>query len=162
MLEMSMQKYESEVITKLNSGLPRFGKAYWDSPITLSQAAKPYHVPERMTSPYENNPIDITLFVSCYNEEQFIINTLNTIVLAMEKIDKTYEILVIDDCSKDRSLALIQEFIAQHPEVPIILRANVKNKGLAQNFVDGAFLGQGKYYRLFCGDNSETVETMIT
>jgi len=156
------EQQKPEAIAKSVQALSHSGKAYWDAPITLSTAAKCYHLAEHIVSPYKHNPIDITLFVSCYNEETFIINTLNTLVAAMKKLDKTYEILVIDDCSKDRSLELVQNFIAQHPDVPIILRANVKNKGLAQNYVDGAFIGRGKYYRLFCGDNSEPVETMVT
>jgi glycosyltransferase involved in cell wall biosynthesis len=80
----------------------------------------------------------------------------------MKRLDKTYEIVVIDDCSKDRSLELIKDFIAEHPDIFIILRANLKNKGLAQNYIDGAFIGRGKYYRLICGDNSEPVETLVT
>src|SRR5215471_16624088 len=43
-----------------------------------------------------------------------------------------------------------------------LLRANHVNKGLAQNYVDGAFMGRGKYYRLICGDNSEPKETIVT
>jgi hypothetical protein len=35
------------------------------------------------------------------------------------------------------------------------------NRGLAQNYIDIAFVGQGKYYRLICGDNAEPKETMI-
>src|SRR5262249_46638170 len=40
-------------------------------------------------------------------------------------------------------------------------RRNGVNRGLAQNYVDGAFLGRGKYYRLICGDNAEPEDTMV-
>ena len=137
------------------------GKDFWDATITMSPSAATYHDEKRITSPYDNNPVDLTLFVSCYNEEEFITDTLNVIVGAMKIIARTYEILVIDDGSKDQSVALVQKYIAEHPELNIILRVNKKNKGLAQNYVDGAFIGRGKYYRLICGDNAEPIETIV-
>lgn len=134
---------------------------YWDCELSLTPSALQFHNVKNITSPYDDNNVDITLFVSCYNEEVFIENTLNTIVEAMKLIGKSYEILIIDDCSKDNSLVLVKKFIEEHPEINIILKANKKNKGLAQNFIDGAFIGKGKYYRLICGDNSEPIETLV-
>jgi glycosyltransferase involved in cell wall biosynthesis len=134
---------------------------YWDATITLSESAEHYHTAQSITVPYAGNPLDISLFVSCYNEEEFIEDTLATIVKAMTSVGKSYEIIVIDDCSKDRSVELVKQFIAQHPAVNIVLRVNKRNKGLAQNFVDGAFIGRGKYYRLICGDNAEPIETLV-
>jgi len=134
---------------------------YWDATITVSEAAKRYHHPAAITMPYEGNPIDITLFISCYNEEAFIEDTLSTIIKAMSIVGKTYEIIVIDDCSKDRSVEIVEKFIEQNPDINILLRVNKRNKGLAQNFVDAAFIGRGKYYRLICGDNAEPVETIV-
>lgn len=138
------------------------GKDFWDGNIILSEAATRYHQVENIKLPYEGNPIDLTIFVSCYNEEIFIADTLKTIVQAATAVNCTFEIIVIDDGSKDHSVAIVQQFIADHPEVNLILRVNKTNKGLAQNYVDGAFIGRGKYYRLICGDNAEPVETIIS
>jgi hypothetical protein len=57
---------------------------------------------------------------------------------------------------------MIRQYIAEHPDEHIVLRTNSFNKGLAQNYLDGAFLGKGKHYRLICGDNAEPVETIVT
>lgn len=162
LVEMKIKDDSGVYMREENQDLAHSGKAYWNASITLSAAAQAYHSPERITSPYGCNPLDITLFVSCYNEEKFIVDTLATIVEAMKKLDKTYEIIIIDDCSKDHSVELVQNYIALHPEVAITLRANSKNKGLAQNYIDAAFIGRGKYYRFLCGDNSEPVETIVT
>lgn len=137
------------------------GKAFWDATVCLSPSAAIYQSAANITSPYDNNPLELTIFVSCYNEEAFISDTLNTIVDAMNIVGKTYEIIIIDDGSKDKSVELVKAFIAQHPDVNIILRINKKNKGLAQNYVDGAFIGHGKYYRLICGDNAEPIDTIV-
>ena len=55
----------------------------------------------------------------------------------------------------------MQDYIAAHPEERILLRTNKINRGLAQNYLDVAFIGKGKYYRLICGDNAEPKDTMI-
>ncbi|MDR3491432.1 MAG: glycosyltransferase family 2 protein [Gammaproteobacteria bacterium] len=133
-----------------------------DATVTLSASAQHYHLFEKIGSPYEGNEIDLTLFISCYNEEIFIEDTLAVTTKAMTIVGKTYEIIVIDDGSKDRSVELVQKFINQNPDINIILRVNKKNKGLAQNYIDGAFIGRGKYYRLICGDNAEPIETIVS
>src|ERR1700733_4715383 len=128
---------------------------YLEPAVFLSDSARQYHKIETIKSPYESNDLDLSLFVSCYNEETFIEDTLNTINTAMQRVNKMYEIIIIDDNSTDKSVEIIQKYIEQHPDINIILRANKKNKGLARNYIDGAFIGRGKYYRLICGDNAE-------
>jgi len=135
------------------------GNSYWRATIIQSECAQ--NMASRKAWPCEDAPIELTLFVSCYNEEAYIEDTLKTVVASMALVNKTYEILVIDDCSKDKSVALVQAFIRKNPDINITLRINEKNKGLAQNFVDGAFIGQGKYYRLICGDNAEPMDTIV-
>ncbi|MBY0522093.1 MAG: glycosyltransferase family 2 protein [Gemmataceae bacterium] len=107
------------------------------------------------------NEIDLTLFVACYNEAKNIVTTLKTLLEALKEVDFTWEIIVIDDASQDNSVQIIQEFLQLRPDLPIRLATNEQNRGLAQNYVDGAFLGRGKYYRLICGDNSEPHETLV-
>ncbi len=107
------------------------------------------------------NEIDLTLFVACYNEEDNIRGTLDTLLAALAETKLTWEIIVIDDGSRDRSVALVQEYIRQHSDLPIFLKVNEHNQGLAQSFIEGAFLGRGKYYRLICGDNVEPKETFV-
>src|SRR5579862_8658293 len=109
------------------------GKQFWDADLTLSHSAKRYHDVDTICCPYENNPVEISIFVSCYNEEAFIHDTLSVIVQAMTIVNKSYEIIVIDDCSKDKSAEIVKNYIAEHSDINIILRSNKKNKGLAQN-----------------------------
>ena len=112
--------------------------------------------------PGRQEPLDLTVFISCYNEEEYIIATIETVRDALKEIGSiSYEIIVVDDCSKDRSSDIVKEYIAAHPEERILLRTNKNNRGLAQNYLDVAFVGKGKYYRLICGDNAEPKETMI-
>jgi len=105
--------------------------------------------------------LDLTLFVPCYNEERQIVNTLETAVAAAREIGCTWEIVIIDDASRDRTVPLIEEYLAGHPGEPIRLIRREKNKGLAYNYVDGAFHGRGRWYRIVHGDNPEPKETMV-
>ena len=108
----------------------------------------------------ENDQVDISILITCYNEQNFIIETIENVIAALNESNRSYEIIVIDDVSKDNSVNVINAFIQKHPEYPIKLVVNKVNRGLANNFVDGAFLGKGKYYRLCCGDNPEPKETL--
>lgn len=105
--------------------------------------------------------VDLTLMVACYNEEQDIVPTLRSVLRAVDEVGCSYEVIVIDDASQDASVKLVREFQEQHPDRPIRLVANETNKGLAQNYIEGAFLGRGRYYRLVCGDDVEPVETLV-
>jgi glycosyltransferase involved in cell wall biosynthesis len=107
------------------------------------------------------NEVDLTLFVACYNEEANIVATLETLLAALEEVDFSWEIIVIDDASRDRSVQRVQEFLEVRPQQPIRLVVNESNRGLAQNYIEGAFLGRGRYYRLVCGDNVEPQQTLV-
>src|SRR4051812_32979680 len=136
---------------------PSRGRQQWHADITMSETAKGLHDADRLTEPYES-PLDLTLYVSCYNEAAYIVETLDTVCAAVREVGLSFELMIIDDCSTDNSRELIRDYITRHPDENIVLRANRFNKGLAQNYIDGAFLGRGKYYRLVCGDHSELKE----
>ena len=141
---------------------PSPGVRLWDGDITISEASRLERESAYLTNPYEPHAIDLTIFVSCYNEAPLIATTLDTVCAAAHEAGLSFEAIVIDDGSTDDSREVVRNYITSHPSERIILRANRTNKGLAQNYVDGAFLGVGKYYRLICGDNSEPMSTILT
>jgi len=106
--------------------------------------------------------LDLTIFVACYNEEENIVETLDTLLSALSEFPELkYEVLVIDDASKDRTVELTCGWLENHKELPFYLRVNPRNMDLAYNYIEGAFWGRGKYYRLVCGDNVEPKETLM-
>jgi glycosyltransferase involved in cell wall biosynthesis len=112
--------------------------------------------------PADRPEVDLTLFVACFNEEKNIRGTLETVRQALAEFRFTWEIIVIDDCSTDLSVAVIREYMTGHPDLPIYLKINETNRGLGYNFTECAFLGKGTYYRLVCGDDVEPLETFRT
>ncbi len=105
--------------------------------------------------------IDLTIVVPCLNEESHIHETLDAVATAMRSLPHSYEVLVIDDGSIDATSRVVESFGLAHPDFPVRLHKNPVNRGLTRSYVDGAFLGRGKYYRLVCGDNVEPPETLL-
>jgi glycosyltransferase involved in cell wall biosynthesis len=131
--------------------------------VVMTPAAAELHDARSMLAPssYEA-PLDLSIFVSCYNEEPYIVATLETIRAALEELGGVrYEIIVIDDCSYDCSADLVEDYIRMHSAERILLRRNKVNRGWAQNYYDAAFIGKGKYYRTMCGDNAEPKDTVV-
>jgi glycosyltransferase involved in cell wall biosynthesis len=76
---------------------------------------------------YKNHRIGVV--VPAYNEEELILETLGGMP---EWVDALF---VINDCSKDRTLELLQKQRAKDPRVHII--NHEVNKGLGQSLIDG-------------------------
>jgi glycosyltransferase involved in cell wall biosynthesis len=130
--------------------------------VTMTTAAQRLHDAADVVVPGLQAPLDLTVFISCYNEQDYIIDTIKVVCEALDEIGTvSYEIIVVDDCSKDNSSDTVKAYIASHPNANIILRTNKVNRGLAQNYLDVAFIGKGKYYRLICGDDAEPKGTML-
>jgi len=104
---------------------------------------------------------DITIFVPCRNEERNVGRALNEIVTTLAEYPYTYDIIVIDDASTDTSVAVVEAFIAAHPQVHITLKCNLKPMAVAYNFNDAAILGRGKYFRMIGGHFQDRRAAMV-
>jgi glycosyltransferase involved in cell wall biosynthesis len=109
----------------------------------------------------DDNILDLTIAIPCLNEEKNIVATLDTVAAAMKELTYSYEIIVIDDGSTDGTAAKVNEYSDTHQDIPLRLHRNGQNRGLTRSYVDGAFLGRGKYYRMVCGDNVEPKQTLV-
>lgn len=103
---------------------------------------------------------DISFFVPCYNEENNIIPTLDTIRMAMASRPWSSEILVYDDGSTDHTSQQVQAYQSSHPDMNIRLFTNDINRGLGTNYLRGAIEAQGAHYLMVCGDNDTPPATL--
>jgi len=114
----------------------------------------------------ENSPnrsgdlLDLSIVIPCLNEEKNIEDTLDAVTETLAELPFSYEILVVDDGSTDATASIVLRYGEAHPELPIKLHKNPRNRGFARSYVDAAFLTRGKYYRLVCGDNAEPKEAL--
>ena len=137
------------------------GRGYWDASIGMTPAAQKLHSGASLSKPYEDSPLDLTLFVATSNDAEYITHTLGTIADAIEALELSCEVVVIDDASTDATVEHVRAFMLEHPSLSMVLRCNATPKGLAQNYYDAAFIGKGKYFRMLYGDTAETMETLV-
>jgi glycosyltransferase involved in cell wall biosynthesis len=102
----------------------------------MTPAAAELHAVDSVLAPGCDCPLDLTIFVSCYNEAPYIIRTLDTLRAAMAELAFSYEIIVIDDCSRDGSADLVEDYVRSNPKERLLVRRNTSNIGWAQNYID--------------------------
>jgi len=106
--------------------------------------------------------LDLTILVACKNEEAHVVDTLNCVVDVLKETSISYEIIVVDDGSSDDTSKRVKTFQTENSDLPVFLRTNPRNLGLSRTFVDTAYLARGRHFRLVCGDNVESRETLST
>ena len=75
-----------------------------------------------MTTSAPNNPHSprLSLFLPVYNEEENLLRLNTKIFEAMAALGHTFEIIYVDDGSRDGSLALLKQFAAADPRVKVV------------------------------------------
>ena len=62
-------------------------------------------------------PPEISLVIPCYNEEGNLRELIKTIGDAVDPLKRPYEVIITDDCSKDRSWEMLTELAAGDPRI---------------------------------------------
>ena len=102
--------------------------------------------------------MDISFFVPCKNEEKNIYKTLENIIYSVEGL--SYEILVVDDGSTDKTLSIIDKFKLKHKNVNLQTIKRQKNLGIGKNYFLVSRIAIGKYFMLINGDGVEPKESI--
>lgn len=92
----------------------------------------------------------LSLIVPCYNEERTLESCIDR-VLALKGADLELEILIVDDCSRDNSLAIARSLAERHPEVVVVAQASNQGKGAALR--TGFMRATGDYVGVQDADN---------
>lgn len=72
----------------------------------------------------------LTLIIPCYNETTTIRQCVER-CLALKDHDIDLELLIVDDCSRDDSVRIIQELQKEHPEISLYRHTRNMGKGAA-------------------------------
>jgi len=70
---------------------------------------------------------EVTIAVSLYDYAGVVAEALHS---AAASVGVAFEIVVVDDHSRDPSVAVVREWMGSHPDVPILLLAKQANEGL--------------------------------
>lgn len=85
--------------------------------------------------------MEVSLIIPAYNEENRITHTLEMVMPFMDRHFTEYEVIVVDDGSFDRTIAVVQTF--NHPHLRVASLKQNMGKGMALKY--GMLLAQGKY-----------------
>lgn len=84
---------------------------------------------------------EITVIYPAFNEEAALRTTIERSVEALRELFKSFEILLIDDCSRDRTGSIAGELATQYPEV--VLMRNPRNLGQGETVCMGLQVARG-------------------
>lgn len=91
----------------------------------------------------------VTVVALCYNHSRYVIETLESI---RNQTYENLEVIVVDDCSKDDSVEVVTNWLAQHaPQWRFICHA--QNKGVSKSLNESINIARGKYYKSIACDD---------
>lgn len=98
----------------------------------------------------------LSVVIPAYNEERRLPRTLSDTLDYLEKQSYAWEILVVDDGSKDRTADAVKTVGVSHPQVKLLQYGKNRGKGYAVRF--GMTHAAGKYRLFMDADNSTTID----
>ena len=93
-----------------------------------------------------------SFIIPAYNASSTIVRCLDSIyALALREAD--FEVIVIDDCSKDNTIAVTEQYANQHTNLTLLRQSENHRQGAARN--RGIAIAKGKYI-VFVDSDDET------
>jgi glycosyltransferase involved in cell wall biosynthesis len=87
---------------------------------------------------------DLSLVLACYQEAEHFTDSIDRIVDVLDRSDFSWEIIFVDDASRDGTPDLIKSFIKKYPRKPLFLFSHSTNKGRGKSVTDGILKAQGR------------------
>src|SRR5262245_59320249 len=86
----------------------------------------------------------ISVVLACYNEEEILDASFAEIRETLEALGRPFEIIFVDDVSRDRTREIIRALVAGHPQVPTQVLFHEKNTGRGRAVTDGFRAARGE------------------
>lgn len=100
--------------------------------------------------------VKVSFILPCYNVAPYFGRCIESI--EHQDIPQTeYEVICVDDCSKDNTVEVIKEYQKQYPNIRLICHTENKTAGGARN--TGIDAAQGKY--IWCVDPDDSIESHV-
>lgn len=90
----------------------------------------------------------VSIITPCYNSADFITKTLDSVI---EQTHKNWELLIIDDKSKDKTCEVVESFMLKHANIRLVKLA--ENGGVANARNVGLDEAKGKYVAFLDSDD---------
>lgn len=93
-------------------------------------------------------PPKVSILLPVYNGERYVAQAIDS---ALAQTFSDFELIVVDDCSSDRSIELIQNRARKDRRLKF--HKNARNNGLFENYNKALSLASGKYVKPFAQDD---------
>lgn len=103
----------------------------------------------------------LTISIASYNTEKFIKETVGSLIVDSEYMDKL-EVIIVNDGSKDMTSKIAHELERNYPNSIIVI--DKPNGGYGSTINASLSVARGKYYKLLDGDdwyNTESLTNML-
>jgi glycosyltransferase involved in cell wall biosynthesis len=90
--------------------------------------------------------IDVSLILACYNEAEIFEDSLEKIIVALEKTNYSWEIIFVDDKSIDSTKELIVNALAHYKDHNLSAYYHDHNQGRGKTVVDGFLKARGRFF----------------
>lgn len=94
--------------------------------------------------------VDISVYMLTYFHEKYVAQAIESVL--KQKTHFSYEIVISDDCSRDNTCNIIENYRSQYPE-KIRVIYNKKNIGIPKNIFQARCSCRGKYIVVLSGDD---------
>ncbi len=88
---------------------------------------------------------DVSLILACYNESEIFEDSVERIIRTLNKTDYTWEIIFVEDKSKDNTVKLIEEALKKYPRHNLSAIFHKINLGRGQTVKDGFEKAKGRF-----------------
>ena len=85
----------------------------------------------------------LSVVLACYNEEEILASSFAEIHEELEGLGRPYEIVFVDDLSRDRTREIIRGLVADHPRVRTQVILHETNRGRGATVTDGFRAARG-------------------
>lgn len=94
----------------------------------------------------------VSILIPCYNHEKFVADCLESI---LNQTYLQYEVIICDDCSKDRSVSVIrnQRKLFEEKGIHFVLIENEKNCGITRNLNRMLREANGEFVKIIASDD---------
>lgn len=89
--------------------------------------------------------VKFSLVLPCYNEAEHFTQSSQRILNVLKNNQSDFEIIFVDDKSKDGTLKLISKFVEKHQQDNIRVISHAQNQGRGKTVSDGIFAAHGKH-----------------
>ena len=86
----------------------------------------------------------LSLVLACYNEAEHLLASFAEIRETLERAGRPFEVIFVDDVSRDGTRAILQEIVAAHPHLDLRVILHDTNRGRGATVTDGFRAARGE------------------